>query len=224
MSGSSSGWTLLYDGVFSDDGSGTLYLATNQGVRKTTDGGQSFSPAQPNGPVMRCLRVRAHALFGCRDINVEGNDFDVGKSTDDGVTWQPLLRYMQNIVGPVLCPAGSQVCVSCYPDWQRFAQQFGLSNVATPSCLGAGDAGSAGGSGGGAGGGGTGGIANTPVGNGGGKCGCLLPGRALDGGREMLTCLMIAAVAWRRRRGRREGARGREGAPPGKAQGEGAAL
>ena len=46
------------------DRSGTLYLATNQGVRKTSDGGQTFSAALPNAAVIRCLRMRDHVLYG----------------------------------------------------------------------------------------------------------------------------------------------------------------
>jgi hypothetical protein len=184
--------------MFSDDGSGTLYLATNQGVRKTSDGGQTFSPAPQNANVMRCLRMWDHSLYGCSDIMVEGSDFDVGKSTDEGMSWQPLVRYNQNIVGPILCPAGSQVCVTCYPDWQRFAQQFGLLNTSTPACTNA-DGGGAGGSDAG-GGGGAGGAGGPRNGNGGGKCACELGARPLGHGGEIPALLAIAAIARRRRR------------------------
>jgi photosystem II stability/assembly factor-like uncharacterized protein len=190
---SSDGWTLLYDGIFSDDGSGTLYLATNQGVRTTSDGGQTFSPARQNATVMRCLRVWDHVLYGCSDILVDGSDFDVGKSTDEGVSWQPLVRFNQNIVGPVMCPAGSQVCVTCYPDWQRFAQQFGLLNTQHAivprrrrgrqrRCSGNGATGNSGGAG-----------SNGARTGSAGRC---LAGRApARSGGEILALLVIAAVA-----------------------------
>ena len=194
---SNGGWTLLYDGTFSDDGSGVLYLATNQGVRTTSDGGRTFSPAIQNATVMRCLRVRDHVLYGCSDILVDGSDFDVGKSVDEGVSWQPLVRFNQNIVGPALCPAGSQVCLTCYPDWQRFAQQFGLPNLSAPPCI-AGDGGGAGGNAG-AGDSGRGG-ASGGGGARGGRCSCELAARPLGGSSEILAWLLIAGVARRRRR------------------------
>src|SRR5262249_44500674 len=155
-----------------------LYLATNQGVRTTTDRGRTFSPAVQNATVMRCLRVRDHVLYGCSDILVDGSDFDVGKSADDGVSWQPLVRFNQNIVGPALCSAGSQVCVTCYPDWQRFAQQFGLPNLSTPACIDADGGGGVGdsGKGGASGGGGL---------RGGGRCGCELAARPPGGSGEI---------------------------------------
>ncbi|HJZ87461.1 MAG TPA: hypothetical protein VKN99_19940 [Polyangia bacterium] len=132
---------------------GTLYLATNGGIRKSPDG-VSISPALAGATVVTCLGMGAQgALYGCGDTFADG--FAIGKSTDEGAHWTPLLKFNQNIVGPLQCGSGTEECTMCYPAWPTFANMFGLPNQSLPMCMaGTGGSGGSGGSGGHGGGGG----------------------------------------------------------------------
>jgi hypothetical protein len=162
---------------------GTMYMATNQGVRKSPDG-LVFAPPPTNAVVVTCLAIQGSTLFGCAVDSVDG--FAVGKSSDEGTNWMPLLRYNQNIVGPLVCGPGTQVCTDCYSMWPTFAAQFSLPNQTAPECMTAPDAGTGGSGGGGKGGGGGCSFALAPV--------------ALGGGASLLVAVVVTLLATRRRR------------------------
>lgn len=91
--------------------SGTLILAARDGaIFRSTDGGKSFSTSA--GVHLRGLAERDGVLYGAADNFSDG--FAVGKSTDDGATWQPLLQ-LYRICGVLHCPNVEMACQSAWP-------------------------------------------------------------------------------------------------------------
>jgi len=121
---------LIYAGAFASDG--TLYLATDTGIRKSIDGTNFLPQPIQNQVIVHCLTIVGNTLYGCADEATAG--FSVGTSTDDGMTWTPLLRIHDNVVGPLVCGSSTQVCSECYSGWPAFATQLGLSNPQQPAC------------------------------------------------------------------------------------------
>lgn len=58
-------------------------------LERSTDGGASFQPV-PHPPRLWGLSERAGTVFGAART---GEPFAVGTSSDEGTTWQPLMRY-----------------------------------------------------------------------------------------------------------------------------------
>jgi hypothetical protein len=82
--------------AFARTASGTLVAAGVVGLDpaafRSTDGGQSFQPL-PTPPNLRGLAARGDVIYGVADNVADG--FAVGVSTDQGTSWQPLMRYEQ---------------------------------------------------------------------------------------------------------------------------------
>ena len=74
--------------------SGSLVVAGVAGVDpvafRSIDGGATFQPL-PTPPNLRALSARGGTLYGVADNYNDG--FAVGTSLDEGMTWQPLMRY-----------------------------------------------------------------------------------------------------------------------------------
>jgi MYXO-CTERM domain-containing protein len=175
----------IFSGQFALNG--TLYLATNTGIRKSPDGTSISPPATASEIPVTCLALSGTTLFGCASDSTDG--FAIGKSTDDGATWAPLLHLNQNIVGPAVCGSSSQVCTQCYSTWPTFAMQFGLPNQTAPMCMDP-PAMQCTGSGGAGGSGGTGGK--------GGGCSCSVG--SVPGSLGLLPIVGVLIFFWRRRR------------------------
>jgi hypothetical protein len=77
--------------------SGTLILGGVHGVRdvifRSTNGGTSFT--ELDAPPVRGLGTRNGRLFIVSSNDTTVNGYAVGESTDEGTTWQPLMRYEQ---------------------------------------------------------------------------------------------------------------------------------
>ena len=91
--------------------SGTIVLAAVVGVDqiayKSTDSGASFQQL-PATPSVRAMSSRGNTLYVVADDVADG--YAIGTSTDEGQTWQPLMRYDQL--------EAIQACVKtiCQPD------------------------------------------------------------------------------------------------------------
>jgi MYXO-CTERM domain-containing protein len=76
--------------------SGTIVLAAVVGVDqvayKSTDSGATFQTL-PGTPSVRAMSARGSTLYVVADNEVDG--YAIGTSTDEGQTWQPLMRYDQ---------------------------------------------------------------------------------------------------------------------------------
>src|SRR5262249_20823579 len=119
-----------YGGVVASDAS--VYVATSDGVRKLPAGSTTLGPPPTGSPPVTCLGLHGGALLGCSTEPASG--FALGRSTDDGRTWTPILRFSQDIVGPLQCGVSTDVCLECYPIWPTFATQFNIRNVTVPMC------------------------------------------------------------------------------------------
>ena len=183
----------IFVGLFKSDG--TLYLATNTGIRKSPDGMTISPPATASEIPVTCLALDGNTLYGCAADSTDG--FAIGKSSDDGANWTPLLHLNQNIMGPAVCGSSTQVCTQCYSAWPTFAMQFGLPNTAQPMCMdpGAMTCNGSGGSGGSSGSGGSGGSS----GGKGGGCSCSV-GSVVPSFLGVLPLIGVAGILLRRRR------------------------
>jgi MYXO-CTERM domain-containing protein len=70
---------------------------------------------------IRCLEQNDGALHSCV-VDLEANTV-ASKSTDDGKTWTPELRYDQ-VAGIKQCPADSDVAVACTDLWLLISISF----------------------------------------------------------------------------------------------------
>ena len=93
-------------------------LAT--GLYVTTSTALSFTTLTWPGQV-QCLALEGGRLLAC---SAEVSGFTVGASTDDGVTWTPLL-HLNCVSGPLACPATSIVTTQCDPTWPTIQEQLG---------------------------------------------------------------------------------------------------
>lgn len=59
---------------------------------RSTDGGGTFAPV-PNPPHLRALAGRGTQVFGAADFQMDG--YALGVSTDDGLTWNQMMRFDQ---------------------------------------------------------------------------------------------------------------------------------
>jgi hypothetical protein len=177
--------TLIAAASFGGTGSAAGGAATGA-LYRSVDGGQSFQ-ALAGAPRVRGLAERAGVLYAAADNYKDG--FALGTSSDEGTTWQALMRYDQ--VGAV------DACVRAFcADGCRTEADQAVWSAAT--CEAPADppsvepAGSDGGTGGDAG-------AREPAGGGAGGCGCAVTaGRPL--GAAAGAGLIVAALARSRRR------------------------
>jgi MYXO-CTERM domain-containing protein len=120
----------IYGGTIAADGS--VYVATSSGVRKLPAGSTTLGAAPAGSPPITCVGLHAGALYGCSTEEATG--FALGRSTDEGQTWTPVLRFSQDIIGPLQCAGSTDVCLECYPMWSTFAAQFNIRNLMNPMC------------------------------------------------------------------------------------------
>lgn len=148
------------------DARGCMYRSSDRGV--------SFGSCEP-GPLYGCLGLDGDELIACAD-NWEPDFFTLGRSTDDGDSWDPMLRF-HHMAGPLSCPQDSVQYTECeLTYWPGIRTEFGVTG---PFDAGPGDGPDAG------------------DGGGGGGDGCC-DARSGAGGSAALA-LMVAAMLRRRR-------------------------
>ncbi|WP_394821801.1 WD40/YVTN/BNR-like repeat-containing protein [Pendulispora albinea] len=72
---------------------------------------------------VNCLKYADGVLYGCGYANQEGiTSFVIGKSHDDGATWTPMVKTLQNIAGPLPvnhCASDSPYAATCPAAWEQ---------------------------------------------------------------------------------------------------------
>jgi len=109
--------------ALSDDGRTVWYGSINGGLHRSDDGGDTFRQVNPL-PVL-CLRQHADVLWACSDW--VSHDFALGRSRDNGATFEPVLRFNDRtrFLGPPVCERrseGAELCVERWPTMQRMFQ------------------------------------------------------------------------------------------------------
>jgi hypothetical protein len=88
---------------------GTLLVgSSDQQSWRSDDGGYSFTPWQ-GAPHVRALAERGGVLYVVASDVLD--DFVVGRSADDGATWEPLLHF-RDVRGPLPCGDLPTVCAA----------------------------------------------------------------------------------------------------------------
>jgi hypothetical protein len=106
--------------ALSDDGRSVWYGSISGGLFRSDDGGDSFR--RVNSLPVLCLRYHAGVLWACSDW--VSHDFALGRSRDNGATFEPVLRFNDSarFPGPPECSMrseGAEVCVERWPMMQR---------------------------------------------------------------------------------------------------------
>jgi hypothetical protein len=96
---------------------------------QSSDGGASFE-VMANAPQLSCLAQRSDGvLIGC-GANWDPDRMAVGKSSDNGATWQKIFRFVE-LNGPLVCPPGTaEYDVCAQQQWGvpgGVQQQFGAT-------------------------------------------------------------------------------------------------
>jgi photosystem II stability/assembly factor-like uncharacterized protein len=141
-----------------------IVSASDGGAFISEDDAQTFEPWE-GAPRFRALGERDGVLYAVADNFVDG--FAVGRSSDEGETWEPLVRF-DGIHGPLSC---GDIPVTCAGPWENLKVLFGIGP-----------------DGGDAGPGGDGGPGNEPRGGG---CGCRAPGSFPSRPPVLLAALFI---------------------------------
>lgn len=98
-----------------DDGRTVWYGSVSDGLYRSDDGGDTF--ARVNALSVFCLATHEGALWACGDW-LRG-PFALGRSTDGGAHFEPVLRF-EDLVGPVACAGeGSAACENRWPMIQQ---------------------------------------------------------------------------------------------------------
>jgi hypothetical protein len=101
---------------------GTLLIGARQGSSFISrDDGKTFVK-WTGAPHLRALGERAGALFAAADNTVDG--YAVGRSSDGGASWTPLLRFDQ-IKGPLQCGQLQSVCAG---PWELLKARLGIGS------------------------------------------------------------------------------------------------
>jgi hypothetical protein len=132
--------------ALSSDGTRVYVGGPTDGLYVTTSTALDFTNQVWPGQV-QCLMLQGDRLLAC---SAEVSGFTVGQSTDDGVTWKPLL-HLSCINGPLACSSSSLVTTQCAPYWGTTIQnQLGgaCTEDAGSEDAGAPEGGTGGGSGG----------------------------------------------------------------------------
>lgn len=113
----------------SPDGSSIAFGGEKTGLRvvgvDALEGAASVAPIQKTR--VACLNWMASGLYACGNAFVDG--FSVGKSTDGGKTFAPLMQ-LTSACGPRECTASSDVGSQCVEVWAKEAKEL----VAPASC------------------------------------------------------------------------------------------
>lgn len=100
-----------------DDGRTVWYGSVTDGLYRSDDGGDTF--ARVNTLAVYCLAVHEGALWACGDW-LRG-PFALGRSTDGGARFEPVLRF-EDITGPV--PCAGEGSAGCEPRWPMIQQDL----------------------------------------------------------------------------------------------------
>lgn len=110
---------------------GTVYVGGKDlGLFWSTDGGQTWG-GPDDAPQPGCLRTRGDERFICGHNWSDGasvlrTDLQGGDPAD--WTWEPLV-WFGDVRGPLSCPAGSDVAVTCEPLWEVAAPEAGFDQA-----------------------------------------------------------------------------------------------
>jgi len=105
----------------SDDGA-TVYAGGDaRGLWRSLDRGETFAPVTGGIARVNCLAVRGDELWACGNDFVDG--FTLGRSTDGGASFEPVLRF-KFIAGVPECAADSPVTMSCGPAFPELRARF----------------------------------------------------------------------------------------------------
>jgi hypothetical protein len=173
--------------ALSPDGSTVAAGGPNDGLWTAPATTLAFTKASTMSAL--CLTWSTAGLYGCGDEMADG--FTAGISTDEGMTWTPLL-HRAGLCGPLECAADSGVTTQCTSLWPLNAGAFGDPSCdGIPSASSSPDA-SVGGDGGG----------DTSGGEAAGhSCACAFAGEPTAGLTAIATALLGGcALATRRRR------------------------
>lgn len=99
------------------DGRTVWYGSVSAGLYRSDDGGDTFTRVNPLA--VYCLAVHEGALWACGDW-LRG-PFALGRSTDGGAHFEPVLRF-EDIAGPVVC--AGEGAASCEPRWPMIQQDL----------------------------------------------------------------------------------------------------
>jgi len=105
----------------SDDGA-TVYAGGDaRGLWRSLDRGETFAPVTGGIARVNCLAVRGDELWACGNDFVDG--FTLGRSTDGGANFEPVLRF-KFIAGVPECAADSPVTMLCGPVFPELRARF----------------------------------------------------------------------------------------------------
>jgi len=144
-------------------------------LRRSTDGGDTFAAVSALRAL--CLRWHPSGLYACAPYTT--SPFALGRSSDEGVSFAPLLRF-ESLAGPPSCAPGTRGAGLCTPRWPVVRAMF------QPLDAGAADAG-------------TSDAAVTAPATPPESCGCRAGARVDAGGWRALGLALAAMLSWRRR-------------------------
>ena len=110
--------------AISDDGN-TLWFGGKDhtdGLQRSTDRGVTWS--RIGDEEVLCLRQHEGVLYLC--ANYVRDHFALARSSDQGTTFQPLLRF-EDLQPPFTCPAESPTTMLCGPQWPSVRSMFVVS-------------------------------------------------------------------------------------------------
>jgi hypothetical protein len=145
-------------------------------LRRSTDGGDTFATVSSVRAL--CLRWHPSGLYACAPYVT--SPFALGRSTDEGVSFAPLLRF-ESLAGPASCAPGTRGAGLCTPRWPVVRAMFQPLDGGVADAGGRMDAAAAP-------------PATPPEG-----CGCRAGRRGDGGGWRALGLALAAMLSWRRR-------------------------
>jgi len=102
------------------EGGETVYVGgPKDGLRVASTKDFVFVPRTTKA--IECLARVGSALYACSN---EANGFILGRSNDDGVTFEPLL-HLATMAGPLACPGAASMNV-CATDWGQLKLEFDI--------------------------------------------------------------------------------------------------
>jgi len=118
----------LYGATFTPEGA--ILLALGAQLARSEDGGATWREA-PARPRLHCLREIAGELFGCSEPWWPGG-FTLGRSPDDGRTWEPVMGGFRDVEGVRACPPGSPIEAACDLAWTDLRAILEVTEPGTP--------------------------------------------------------------------------------------------
>jgi hypothetical protein len=111
----------MFGFALSDDGARVWVGGSDprDALRRSVDGGDSFTTVSSVRAL--CLRWHPSGLYACAPYVT--SPFALGRSTDEGSTFSPLLRF-ESLVGPPACAPGTRGAGLCTPRWPVVRAMF----------------------------------------------------------------------------------------------------